>query len=40
MTWKPVPLERYPLPVTRYYQDNFRFNDDSLNMAAPSGVKE
>ena len=40
MTWKPVPLETYPLPVTRYYQDNFRFNDDSLNMAAPSGVKE
>lgn len=23
--WKPVPLERYPFPVTRYYQDNFTF---------------
>lgn len=24
-TWKPVPQERYKIPVTRYYQDNFVF---------------
>ncbi|MDD2966361.1 MAG: FAD-binding protein [Desulfovibrionaceae bacterium] len=24
-TWKTVPLESYKHPVTRYYQDNFRF---------------
>lgn len=24
-SWKPVPLERYKIPVTRYYQDNFVF---------------
>lgn len=24
--WKPVPLDRYKIPVTRYYQDNFVFD--------------
>lgn len=26
-TWKPVPVDTYPIPVTSYYQDNFDFSE-------------
>ena len=34
MAWEPVPLAKYRHPVTRCYQDNFRFTDDTRNTAA------
>ena len=40
MAWEPVPLAKYRHPVTRCYQDNFRFTDDTRNTAAPAGGKE
>ena len=36
--WTPVPLDRYRHPVTRYYQDNFRFPVSPSS--APSGTEE
>lgn len=29
-TWKPVPLDTYKYPVTRYYSDNFTFTNPDL----------
>lgn len=40
MAWEPVPLAKYRHPVTRCYQDNFRFTSDTRNTAAPAGGKE
>ncbi len=40
MAWEPVPLAKYRHPVTLCYQDNFRFTDDTRNMAAPAGGRE